>query len=106
MAEINVIAMFRAKPEHRDELRRRLVAMAEATHEEEGCLLYSLQQGSADPDVFVFVEKWASEAALDAHGKAPHIVDGADERAALMAEPAVVVRTRSVGAGTAERALL
>lgn len=97
---INVVAMFRARPERREQFKAALIAMAEATHREEGCLLYTLQQGTEDPDVFAFVEKWASTAALDAHGGTPHLVEGAAERDAMQAQPAVVVRTRDVGAGT------
>jgi quinol monooxygenase YgiN len=106
MSQINVLALFRAKTEHRDELKRQLTALAEAVHTEPGCLLYSLQQGADDPDVFAYVEKWESDEALEAHGRAPHMLDGGAERTALMAEPARVVVTRSVGAGTDEQGLL
>ncbi|MGI8416224.1 MAG: putative quinol monooxygenase [Nakamurella sp.] len=106
MPEINVLALFRAKPEHRDELKRQLSRLAEAVHTESGCLLYSLQQGTDDPDVFAYVEKWESEDALAAHGKAPHMLTGAADRSVLMAEPGTVVFTRSVGAGTHEQGTL
>lgn len=106
MPEINVLALFRAKPEHRDELKQQLSTLAEAVHTEDGCLLYSLQQGTEDPDVFAYVEKWESEEALAAHGRAPHMLAGAGDRSALMAEPGTVVFTRSVGAGTQEQGTL
>ena len=106
MSQINVLALFRAKTEHREELKRRLTAMAEAVHTEPGCLLYSLQQGTDDPDFFAYVEKWESEEALAAHGKAAHVLEGSEERTALMAEPGRVVFTRSVGAGTPEQGVL
>ena len=38
MSQINVLALFRAKPEHREELKERLTALAEAVHTEPGCL--------------------------------------------------------------------
>lgn len=106
MSQINVLAIFRAKTEHREELKERLTAMAEAVHTEPGCLLYSLQQGTDDPDVFAYVEKWESEEALAEHGKSPHVLEGSAERSALMAEPGRVVFTRSVGAGTPEQGVL
>ena len=106
MSQINVLALFRAKTEHREELKERLAALAEAVHTEPGCLLYSLQQGTDDPDVFAYVEKWESEEALAEHGKASHVLQGSAERSALMAEPARMVVTRSVGAGTNEQGLL
>lgn len=52
MSQINVLAPFRAKSEHREELKERLTALAEAVHTEPGCLLYSLQQGTDEADVF------------------------------------------------------
>jgi len=106
MSQINVLALFRAKTQHRDELKQRLSALAEAVHAEPGCLIYSLQQGTDDPDVFAYVEKWDSEEALAAHGKAPHMLEGAAQRSALMAEPGRVVFTRSVCAGTVEQGVL
>ena len=106
MSQINVLALFRAKTEHREELKERLTALAEAVHTEPGCLLYSLQQGTDDLDVFAYVEKWESEAALAEYGRAPHLLDGSARRSALMAEPARVVFSRSVGAGTSEQGVL
>lgn len=104
--KINVIALFKARLEHVDELKQRLIVMAEATHQEDGCLLYSLQQGTEDPTVLAFIEQWDSEAALDKHGTQPHIVEGGDERNAMMAEAAIVVRTRSTGPGNGWPAIL
>lgn len=92
---INVVAIFHAKPEHRDELKRALEVMAEATHKEEGCLLYALQEGAEDPNVLGFVEKWASDEALAAHLQAPHVRDAGAERTAMMSQPAIVIKTRN-----------
>ena len=96
---VNVVAIFHALPEHRDELKRQLEAMATATHQEEGCLLYALQQGTEDPNVLGFVEKGESEEALARHQQADHIRNGADERNAMMAQPAVVITTRNASEG-------
>lgn len=106
MSEINVIAIFHVKPEFRETLLNRLHTMADDTHaNDEGCLLYSLQQSTTDPNVLAFIEKWASEEALDTHGGKPHIVHDAEERASWMSEPAIIVRMRNVGAGTPELGL-
>jgi quinol monooxygenase YgiN len=37
--------------------------------EDEGCEMYDLFQSVDDPNAFVLVESWASQDALDAHGK-------------------------------------
>lgn len=92
---INVLAIFRAIPEHRDELKRQLEVMAAETHKEEGCLLYALQVGADDPNVLGFVEKWESAEALAKHQQAPHITTGREERNAMMAQPAVVISTQN-----------
>ncbi|WP_203567450.1 putative quinol monooxygenase [Aestuariimicrobium ganziense] len=96
---INVLAIFHALPEHRDELKRRLEVMAEATHQEEGCLLYALQEGAEDPNVLGFVEKWASEEALAKHLQAPHVREGGEERQAMMSQPGVVIKTYNAAEG-------
>lgn len=92
---VNVVAIFRALPEHRDELKRRLEVMAAATHQEEGCLLYALQEGVDDPNVLGFVEKWESAEALARHQQSDHVRNGGEERTAMMAAPAVVITTRN-----------
>ena len=92
---INVLCIFHAIPEHRDELKRRLDVMAAATHADEGCLLYAVQEGAEDPNLLCIVEKWASDEALARHATQPHVVDGGDERRALMSQPGIVVKTRN-----------
>lgn len=44
-------------------------AIAKVKAEDEGCEMYDLFQSVDDPQVFVLVESWASQDALDAHGK-------------------------------------
>lgn len=107
MSEVTVVCLFKAKPEHVDELKALMTTMAEETHaNDEGCLLYSLQQGLDDPCDLSIVEKWTSRELLDIHGKKPHVVDGGDYRRSLMAEPARIVFMEQVGAGTQEQGLL
>lgn len=98
---VNVIAINFAKPEHVEELKALLIQMAEATHQEEGCIKYALQQGTTDPTVLGFVETWTSQEALDAHGQAPHLREGAEHRRSLMARDSIVLFTKDVPAGDA-----
>ena len=67
MAEISTVAIITAKPGRGDELEPLLRSLAEATHGEDGCVLYSLQRGLQDRDVFVTVEKWESAGPLEQH---------------------------------------
>ena len=64
---IVVTAVFTPKEGAFDQLRDALSQSIPDIHEEEGCILYSLQRGVAEPDTFVTVEKWRSQDDLDAH---------------------------------------
>jgi len=41
--------------------------------EEPGCLAYRLHRAADDPELFLFYELYADDAAFDAHRKAPHL---------------------------------
>lgn len=73
MSELNVVATIPVKAEHVDALRTALTGLAEATRQEPGCLAYDLYESAAAPGVFVTVERWSDQAALDAHMQAPHV---------------------------------
>ena len=63
-----IVASFTAKPESVDTVRGACKKAIAAVHDEPGCELYSLHQTG---DTFVFIEQWADQDALAAHGKAP-----------------------------------
>lgn len=73
MSELNVVATIPVKPEHVEALRGALTQLAEATRAEDGCLAYDLFESAAAPGVFVTVERWTDQAALDAHMQSPHV---------------------------------
>jgi quinol monooxygenase YgiN len=60
-------------PDHIAPVREILSALVEPTRREPGCLSYELLQNGCDPTDFVFVEKWASAAAEQAHFATPHV---------------------------------
>ena len=66
-------AMVKAKPGQEEAVKEVLLALIEPTRQEPGCLCYNLHQSQADPTQFMFYEQWASKAAIDAHGKTPHM---------------------------------
>ncbi len=72
-ASLRVIARVRAKTEHVAQVREILSALVEPTRRESGCLGYELLQNASDPTDFVFVEKWASAAAEQAHFTTSHV---------------------------------
>jgi quinol monooxygenase YgiN len=73
MSEVAVVAIFVAKPGKEEELRQVLEANVAPTREERGALQYDLHRDIEEPRRFIFVERWESKDALDAHGKTAHI---------------------------------
>ncbi|PKW26801.1 putative quinol monooxygenase [Phycicoccus duodecadis] len=70
---LHVVATLPAKPEATDAIRAALRTLVEATRQEEGCLSYDLYESASAPGMFVTVEEWTDQAALDAHMRTPHI---------------------------------
>jgi quinol monooxygenase YgiN len=78
---IHLVAIVVAKPGQRAELLAALQANRPAVLAERGCLEYTPLLDAADTadalgaDAILIVERWASEAALDAHRRAPHMAE-------------------------------
>lgn len=73
MSAVPVVAIIRAKSGKESVLESLLKNLVKATHEEPGCALYALHRSAADPQAFVFVEKWKSQKDLESHLGSPHI---------------------------------
>ena len=73
MSELHVVATIPVKAEHVETLGTALAKLAEDTRQESGCLAYDLFESTAAPGVFVPVERWTDQAALDAHMQSPHV---------------------------------
>ena len=69
------------------ELKSVLEALIEPTRAETGCLHYELWRNRADATEFTFIEEWASDEALAAHGESDHIQKGRELMRDLLAEP-------------------
>lgn len=61
-----VVATILPLPEHRDAVIAAFSQAIGQVHAEDGCQLYALHQAD---DRLIMVEKWASRAALEAHGR-------------------------------------
>jgi quinol monooxygenase YgiN len=66
-------ALMKAKPGQEEAVQEVLLGLVELTRKESGCLSYNLHRSKSDKTQFLFYEQWASKAALDAHGKTPHM---------------------------------
>lgn len=106
MSEIVVVGSLKAAPGKEDAVRDALATLLEPTHAEDGCLLYALHQGAADKTRFAFVERWTSQAHLDAHLATPHIAALLEQAPDLLAEaPDIVVYDAVPGGDAAKGAL-
>jgi quinol monooxygenase YgiN len=97
---ISTVAVITAKPGSADVVEAVLRELAEATHGEQACLLYSLQRGVSDTDVFVTVEKWSSQEGLDAHLASPHVAAAIAAAGEHLAAPLQIIATTPLAAGT------
>lgn len=101
MSEIVVVAVVRAKPGHEARVEEGFLGQVAPTHAEDGCLLYALHRDRSDPGRLVFVEKWASPAALEAHARSAHLAANGARMADLLAAPVEVMILDAVPAGDA-----
>jgi quinol monooxygenase YgiN len=89
---LRVIAHAKAKPDHVAQVREILTALVDATRQESGCLSYELLQNHTDPTDFVFVERWASAAAEQAHFLTPHLLATLQRLSGLLASEPQICR--------------
>lgn len=87
MPEIIVVGSLKARPGKEDATREALGALVVPTHAEDGCILYALHQGVADPTRFALVERWESQELLDAHVGSGHLAAVLARADELLAEP-------------------
>jgi quinol monooxygenase YgiN len=64
---------IRVAPENAGKLKEAAAKLIAATREERGCLAYAFSEDIAEPGVIHIAERWADQAALDAHNKTPHL---------------------------------
>jgi quinol monooxygenase YgiN len=98
-SEISTVAIITAKPGSADQVEAALRTLAAATHEEQGCLGYSLHRGVQDPNVFTTIEKWRSPEDLEAHLHSDHIAQTFAVAGEHLAGAPIIVPGRSLGVG-------
>jgi len=67
-----------------EEAAKALVSQVNAN--EPGCLMYELYKSPKDSSVYVFLEKYSDQAALDAHGKTDYFLAAQPALGACLAE--------------------
>ncbi len=74
MREVVVVATLTAKKGRRADVEAIARELAiPATHAEEGCIAYALHRDLRNRDRVVFIERWVSADALNAHLQMPHL---------------------------------
>jgi quinol monooxygenase YgiN len=88
-----VVATFFPREGMHDSVHAVIKAAQTDVYQEPGCLLYSLHEA---PDRFVLIEKWASMAALDAHGESKALGKLSKALEPLLAEDIDIIRLAPV----------
>ena len=98
MADVlTVVAKLSAKPGKGGALEALLSEQVAAVRAAEpDCLVYRLHRLEKNSDVFLFYEQYRSQAAFDAHRKAPHLAAFRERRDPLVAGPPEVEIYRAV----------
>lgn len=92
-----VTAIFRPVDGRKDELAAAMRAGIEATHAEQGCQLYAIHD--AEDGTITMIERWATEADLEAHARGEAVARMVADIDGLLAEPVVVTRMRPIPMG-------
>jgi len=73
MPEVIIIATVTPKPGAEAEVEEAFSALLAPSHAERGCELYALHRVAERPGQLVFIERWSSQADLDAHAASSHL---------------------------------
>jgi quinol monooxygenase YgiN len=93
---IALLVLIEVQPGKSAEQVRAFQDLAPLVLAEPGCLQYELNRVAGDEDMFVLVEKWASEEALAAHDATPHMVAADAHSPSFRARPATLLRLVTV----------
>ena len=90
MSRVVVVATFEIQEGKGEEAKALLHELIEGSHAEAGCLSYALHRDNNDPNVFVIVEVWTSQVALEAHFQHPYVKALAERGPDVIASPPVI----------------
>lgn len=95
--EVRVVAIVDARPGQATAVAEAIAAVVAPTLKEPGCHEYVPHRDTEDGNRFVFVERWESAAALDAHNRSPHLQAFAAAIGPLLAAPLRVLVLEALG---------
>jgi quinol monooxygenase YgiN len=103
---VTVVALVKVKPGEEEAVIAVITPVVEQTHQEDGCLKYALHRSKTDPQQFVLIERWASQADLDAHFQQPYVGALLSGLADLLVEPPAIHFLEPTPVGDAQKAAL
>ena len=105
MDEVTVVAVAKIKPEHEERALQILRGVIEASHDEDGCVKYTLHRSKNEPGTYSIVERWRSQADLDAHFGQPHM-QPMQEVFGYLVEPPTILFCEPIPVGAEAKATL
>ncbi|PXZ07368.1 antibiotic biosynthesis monooxygenase [Gilliamella apicola] len=78
MTPLNIIATITVKPEFQEAFTPIFKRLVTGSRAEAGCLRYELNQSIENPNVYIVVERWLSQQAIDLHNTTAHFVEFAN----------------------------
>ena len=106
MSEVVVVAVITAAAGNEAAVQALAASVVAETHAEEGCTTYALHQDVNESTRFVYVERWASQAALAAHGASSHIARFREALPALAGAPSQILVLDPIPAGDPSKGTL
>jgi quinol monooxygenase YgiN len=91
VSEVVVVAIVRPRPGFEARVEEAFLGLVAPTHAEDGCELYALHRDRNAPGRLVFVERWSSLAALQAHAGSEHLAANAERVADMLESPVEVM---------------
>lgn len=72
MSTLNIVARFVVTDSTRESVKASILKCAVSSQKEEGNNYYELTESVLDPNVFVIIEEWKSQEAIDFHNSTSH----------------------------------
>lgn len=85
--QIDVVAIFRVKPEAIEVARPIIVKLIEETRKEPGLIRYDWYQDAKEPGTFIALETFASPEAFEAHRHSAHFQEVVEAAKAWVSAP-------------------
>jgi len=90
MADLQVVALIAAKTGSERVVGDALRALRESAQSEQGCVAFDLFTSTADTATFVAIERWRSQADLDAHLNSPQVRQAFEAVGDRLAQPPAI----------------